>query len=94
MKDEELNISLKYYEKSNLVFSNIHNKYGVAATLNNIGKVYNELDDFQKALEYFDKSLKIKEEVQDNKGVSITNSNIGGIYLKQNKRTAAFIYCC
>ncbi|NTW76901.1 MAG: tetratricopeptide repeat protein [Syntrophaceae bacterium] len=52
----------------------------LSATLNNIGGVFWNQGDYQKALDYFHRSLKIKEEIGDTKSAALINNNIGLVY--------------
>jgi len=58
----------------------IGNMDGVAATLNNIGMVYENLSDFNKALEYFRRSELIYHEIGNKYGQASILDNIGLIF--------------
>jgi len=53
---------------------------GFAASINNIGNIYSDQDDYLKALDYYERSLKISEEIRDKIGTANTLSNIGNMY--------------
>jgi tetratricopeptide (TPR) repeat protein len=62
---------------------------GEATTLNNIGGVYSELGEKQKALEYYSQSLPLRRAVGDRSGEATTLNNIGKstqIWEKNRKR--------
>jgi len=56
------------------------NRAGMAATLGNIGLIYDSLGDYPKALEYQERSLKLEEELGHRAGVATTLGNIGIVY--------------
>src|SRR5262249_42218426 len=53
---------------------------GEAVTLNNIGIVYNLLEEKQKALEYYNKALSIFRNLSDHRMEARTLYNIGMVY--------------
>ncbi|MCK4979113.1 MAG: tetratricopeptide repeat-containing sensor histidine kinase, partial [Candidatus Delongbacteria bacterium] len=56
----------------------------ISTSYNNIGLIYNNLDDPKRALEYFIKSLKIDKETDNKTSLSRSLSNIGLVYKKLN----------
>ena len=65
-----------------------------ATSYNNIGMVYNEQGDYDKALEYYQKALATKEKVLGTEHPSTATSynNIGGVYRKQGEYAKALDY--
>lgn len=53
---------------------------GEAATLNNIGLVWERLGDRRRALIYFDKALSLRREVGDRAGEAVTRYNLAMIH--------------
>ncbi|MGV9978065.1 tetratricopeptide repeat protein, partial [Micromonospora wenchangensis] len=53
---------------------------GEAATLNNIGSVYDNLGDRQRALDHYHQALPIAREVGNRAGEAATLNNIGSVY--------------
>ncbi|MBC7862053.1 MAG: tetratricopeptide repeat protein, partial [Bacteroidia bacterium] len=68
------------YTQSLKLREEISDKKGIATTLNNLGAIYSELDDYDKAIEYYIKSMKIKEGLNDQKSIALSLSNIGYNY--------------
>ncbi|MEG3922143.1 CHAT domain-containing protein, partial [Microcoleus sp. T3_A4] len=62
------------------------------ATLNNIGGVYSELGEKQKALEYYSQSLPLFRAVGDRSGEAATLNNIGGVYSELGEKQKALEY--
>ena len=58
----------------------LNNKADIAATLCNIGIVYNSQKDYKKALEYIIKANKIDEAAGNKDGIAANLGNIGELY--------------
>ncbi|PCH67167.1 MAG: hypothetical protein COC01_06465 [Bacteroidetes bacterium] len=67
-------------------------KKGLAEAYNNIGFIYNNQGEIDKALEYFFLSLKIQEEIKDKRGMAMSYNNIGFIYSNQGEIEKALEY--
>ncbi|MEM3493683.1 MAG: tetratricopeptide repeat protein, partial [Thermoplasmata archaeon] len=52
----------------------------LAGTYNNIGVIYNDKGDYEKALEFYTKSLELREKIGDVWGIAISYNNIGLLY--------------
>jgi len=55
-------------------------KKGIGNNLSNIGIVYKNLGDYQKALSYYERALAIRREIGDKKGEGADLTNIGVVY--------------
>ena len=60
-----------------------------AAAYNNIGIIYKNQSNFDKALENYFTALKIREEAGDKQGIAYSYNNIGIIYYEQNNYSKA-----
>ncbi|MBL4655833.1 MAG: tetratricopeptide repeat protein, partial [Bacteroidia bacterium] len=67
-------------------------KKGLSDAYNNIGYIYKDQGEIEKALEYYFLSLKIKEDIKDKKGMASTYHNIGGIYDDQGETKRSLEY--
>jgi class 3 adenylate cyclase len=76
---------LEYFNKTLEISEEIGDKKGAAFSLNNIGLVYEELGEYDKALDYHEKSLKINEQVGNRGGISSSLKNIGDVLVKIGK---------
>ncbi|MEM6403200.1 MAG: tetratricopeptide repeat protein [Cyanobacteria bacterium P01_D01_bin.116] len=68
-------------------------KSGEATTLNNIGAVYSDLGEKQKALSYYNQALLLGRAVGDKSGEATTLVNIGAIYsdLGEKQKALSFL---
>jgi len=66
--------------------------YSLAASLNNIGFIYQNQGDIPKGLECYHKSLKLEEEIGNKQGVASSLNNIGAIYDNQGEFSKALEY--
>ena len=69
--------SLKQFEKSN-------DQIGISNILNNMGTVYSDQGDDEKALELYLRSLRIAEDLDDKMRICTVSLNIGLIYQKKS----------
>ena len=70
----------------------VRKRGGKAATLNNIGIVYSDLGEKQKALEYFNQALPILRAVGDRSGEATNLNNIGFVYSDLGENQKALDY--
>jgi tetratricopeptide (TPR) repeat protein len=75
-----------------LIARAVGNRAGEATTLNNIGGVYSDLGEKQKALEYYTQALAIFRAVGDRAGEATTLNNIGGVYSDLGEKQKALEY--
>ncbi|MCD4817338.1 MAG: tetratricopeptide repeat-containing sensor histidine kinase, partial [Candidatus Cloacimonetes bacterium] len=67
------------------IMQSIDDKIGISKSLNNIGVIFKNQKNYEKALEYYTKSLEILELVEDidnKKNIGISLSNIGNLHFK------------
>ncbi len=70
----------------------IGDKKGIAGSYNNIGTIYEQQGDFEKALDHYLRSLKIKEEIGNKPGTVFCYINIGSVYIKQKNFEKSYPY--
>jgi tetratricopeptide (TPR) repeat protein len=61
----------------------------MARTFNNLGIVYADKGEWDKAIEFYNKSLKIHEKIEDSWGAARTRMNIAVLYKTQGKNKQA-----
>ena len=71
--------AIKYFSECLEINKRLNNKHRIAGSLNNIGNLYELIDDFEKAAEYYKKSLAIYEEIDDLNGQALTLGNISSL---------------
>ncbi|MEA5469724.1 CHAT domain-containing tetratricopeptide repeat protein, partial [Spirulina sp. 06S082] len=84
--------ALEYLERALPLYQEVGDRKGEAATLNNIGAVYNFLGEKQQALEYYDRALPLRQAVGDRGGEGTTLNNIGGVYSDLGEKQKALEY--
>lgn len=75
---DNFSLALNYFEETK-------DQYGYSRTLLEIGNVYKNQNDNDKALEYYNKSLAIQQSLDNRKGMAFTLNQIGGLYFSQRK---------
>ena len=89
---KSLRQAIKKWEEAILLLRAVGNRRGEAATLNNIGGVYSDLGEKQKALDYYNQALPIFRTVGDRGGEATTLNNIGGVYSDLGEKQKALDY--
>lgn len=72
--------ALAYAHEALALATEIGDKKGIAASLNNHGVAYRNQGALDKALEYYIRSLKLYEELDNKEGIATTKNNISNIY--------------
>jgi len=67
-------------------------KKPLGSSLNNIGIIYHDQSNYEKALDYYKNSLNIKEELGDKRGMGAAYINIGLIHMSQGNFEKALEY--
>src|SRR5215468_1100895 len=65
------------------IFRQVGDRAGEAATLNNIGLVYDRHGDSESALRHYQQALPIARQVGNRTGAATTLNNIGGVYARR-----------
>ncbi|TVP63387.1 MAG: CHAT domain-containing protein, partial [Nodularia sp. (in: Bacteria)] len=84
--------ALEYYKQALPLRRAIDDRRGEAVTLNNLGKVYDDLGEKEQALEYYNQALPILRAVDDRRGEAITLNNIGAVYSSLGEKQQALKY--
>jgi len=86
---ESLRQAIAKYEEALKLFRAVGAHDREATTLNNIGVVYSELRENQKALEYYSQSLALRGAVGDRGGEAGILNNIGKVYADLGEKQKA-----
>ena len=78
-----------YLTKALMLFTQLDNNRGIAATLNNQGAFYLRQKQYSKALDVLFQSLKLFNELQDKEAIGAVTNQIGYIYNSQFDYSAA-----
>jgi len=78
-KTEQLLKALPFYEQALSLYRQVGDKAGEARTLNNIGGVYQDLNQSQKALRSLEQALSLSRQVGNKPGEATSLGNIGMI---------------
>jgi tetratricopeptide (TPR) repeat protein len=72
--------ALQLFLNAKTTFEQLENKEQVAFSLSNIGRIYNFIDDFDRALEYYEASVTLFAEVKNIGREGTSLNNIGYVY--------------
>lgn len=84
--------SAEYYYKEALFIREQNKSTRVASSLNNLGVVFMDQENYEEAIKYYIKSMEVRQLSNDTAGVAITKSNLGLIFKKQGIYNKALIY--
>ena len=80
-------MALDYFFKSLAIAETLGEERGIEVNLGNIGSVYLDIYEYDKALEFFQKSLALSEKHGDKEGASIKLYNIGNLMAQKGDST-------
>jgi len=76
----DLRQAVQKYEQALKIFERVGSKQEIGVTANNLGIVFDDWGQYDKAVEYYEKSLAIKRELKDRKGEGQTLNNLGNVF--------------
>lgn len=88
----DLDAALTYFQESYNLSKQLNYHFGIAVSLNNIGKIYMNKSNFPEALNYFFKSLEVAEKYHIKPGISAALGNIAIIYDNQKDYNKSLRY--
>jgi tetratricopeptide (TPR) repeat protein len=74
------------------IFEDVKDQHGLAQTCNNLGLVYANKGEWDRAIEYYEKSVKIKKDIKDQHGTAVTYTNMGSVYSNKGEWDRAIEY--
>ncbi|MBU0765637.1 MAG: tetratricopeptide repeat protein [Bacteroidetes bacterium] len=84
--------ALEYIQQSLDIMNELDDRLGIAYAMNNIGLIYQYLNNYEKAIEFFTRALEIEEKESDKDGIAGTNRDIGITYTKSGEYDKALEY--
>jgi len=81
-----------YYEQSLVVYRESDNSEGIASQLGNLGLVYINTEDFDKAIEYCEESLKRYKELGYQRSIARSQVNLAYAYKEVGKTSLALLH--
>jgi CHAT domain-containing protein/Tfp pilus assembly protein PilF len=72
--------AIDLYEQALIVYREIGDRHGEAASLNNLGVCYKAVAEYERAIDYYEQSLAISQEIGDRRGASNSLNNLGVCY--------------
>ena len=83
--------ALKYDLQAMKIYEELKNSVQLSKIYNNIGVIYNSIEDHPLALKYFLRANQLQK-AQQSPAAAVSSSNIGLIYLNQNRKNEAQKY--
>jgi len=84
--------AIKYNMESMRLLEEIHDETNLCVTLNNIGSLYLDENNFSKALGFYHKSLDFRQRFKDAEMISNALGNIGSVYYRKAQWDSALYY--
>ncbi|MEQ9164629.1 MAG: histidine kinase dimerization/phosphoacceptor domain -containing protein [Fulvivirga sp.] len=84
--------SAEHYYKEALSIREANNSTRIASSLNNLGVVFMDQEDYEEAIKYYIKAMEERQLSNDTIGVALTKVNLGLIFKKQGIYDKALTY--
>ncbi len=81
--------ALESWQQALAIYREIEDRQGIAASLNNLGIVYDSLGQYEPAIDYHQQSLQIQQEIGDRSGIANSLNNLGWTFFKSGSLTEA-----
>jgi len=88
----EYDTAIEYYERAHELFLAAMDRRGVAATLDDMGKVMWQKGEFDRALSFHNSALELRATLGDDRSTAFTLGNIGLVYRDKGRFEEAFDY--
>ena len=90
MESGSFDEAIKYYQKADSIYKVLRIEKARATSINNIGDIYFNQNDFERSLPNFFEALTILVKTNDDKRfISLIKENIGEVYIYQKRETCA-----
>lgn len=89
----ELDSALLYFNKANEILKEYNAIYNLAVVNNNIGRIYLQLNDYEKATQYYNQGLLYRQQMNDSYGMGLSYLNLGKVSkIKKQYETSIDFY--
>lgn len=92
IQKDKSNIAIEHYEKAIALFTELGEVQGVVVANNNIGLIYKDRKEYDKALNCFYKDVSLCNQINDTEDQVLALSYIGQVYVTENKIDSARKY--
>lgn len=92
IQKDKSNIAIDHYEKAVALFNELGETQGVVVANNNIGLIYKDRKEYDKALTYFYKDAELCAQINDTEDHVLALSYIGQVYVAKQKNDSAQKY--
>ncbi|WP_081594674.1 CHAT domain-containing protein [Allocoleopsis franciscana] len=89
---ESLRQAITKFEEALPLYRAVGDRQSESLILNEIGYIYSDLGEKQKALEYYNQSLPLRRAAGDKRGEAVTLNNIGRVYSDLGEKQKALEY--
>lgn len=76
---KELDSALLYFNDANTILTEYNAIYNLAVVNNNIGRIYVQLNDYEKATQYYNQGLIYRQQMNDDYGIGLSYLNLGKV---------------
>lgn len=76
---KELDSALLYFDDANTILTEYNAIYNLAVVNNNIGRIYVQLNDYEKATQYYNQGLIYRQQMNDDYGIGLSYLNLGKV---------------
>ncbi len=92
LRSDSSKAAFKYCQQAIYLSKQFNYERGLASAYNNLGAIYDEIGDKEKAVESFVSAFELKKKLKDSKSLATTLANIGVIYKRDKDYKNAFRY--
>lgn len=89
---KDLENAARYYRRSQELFREQGNRWGLNNCLLNLGLVINQQGDPHTALQYYQEALQLARGIDDGEGITLGLENMGGAYFNLGQYAEATVY--
>ena len=92
IQKDKSSIAIEHYEKAVALFTELGETQGIIVANNNLGLIYKDRKEYEKALGYFYRDVELCKKINDPEDQVLALSYIGQVYLSKQKNDSAKKY--